>query len=395
MNMSLRKIADAIGIGPYNEALDAVYESMTFTDEPAVNIALIDQLEKEWNLFREYHELVRALGIQVNSDENRSKWVKVTAKYVLDNPCAMAKNIPVPSFDGTALSMMLPLYTHLPSIPLGIADYRRRGFSDQQIADWMDCYYSAFNIVKHRTGLPGLNNIYYNWVMNFTKARIFRTDGLQFELRQVPDSVVYIKNKTSGEVLPLMNNKMIHCTGVQILGSEGYEDEEGAFQAQFREDADAFYGHACVDSKVEMAAKTFPKTQWEAYLRPGEDCLSIHIPRGTDICAQAMERYIKTAREMVKRGYPEHKGTAIFGSSWILDPKLAELLGPDSKITCLLNMFLKYPQKSNGNSVFSFVFDGKPENLEDLEETTSLHRKLKKLYLDGECIHNYAGIIVE
>jgi hypothetical protein len=41
-----------------------------------------------------------------------------------------------------------------------------------------------------------------------------------------------------------------------------------------------------------------------------------------------------------------------------------------------------------------FVFNGRPENLEDLEETTSLHRKLKKVYLDGGYNHPYAGIIV-
>ena len=41
-----------------------------------------------------------------------------------------------------------------------------------------------------------------------------------------------------------------------------------------------------------------------------------------------------------------------------------------------------------------FVFNGRPENLADLEETTSLHRKLKKVYLDGGYNHPYAGIIV-
>ena len=86
---------------------------------------------------------------------------------------------------------------------------------------------------------------------------------------------------------------------------------------------------------------------------------------------------------------------AIYASSWIIDPKLEELLGPQSKISAFLKLFVKYPKKADGSSVFMFVFDGKPEDLQDLEETTSLQRKLKRLYLDGGCIHTYAGIIAE
>ena len=48
---------------------------------------------------------------------------------------------------------------------------------------------------------------------------------------------------------------------------------------------------------------------------------------------------------------------------------------------------------AGGSAVFSFVFVRKPENLQDLPEDTSLQRKLKKLYLDGDCIHTYSGAI--
>ena len=48
---------------------------------------------------------------------------------------------------------------------------------------------------------------------------------------------------------------------------------------------------------------------------------------------------------------------------------------------------------TSGAAVFSFVFVRKPANLEDLEENTSLQRKVKKMYLEGDCIHTFSGAI--
>lgn len=393
--MTLRELADAVGVGEYNPILESTYAGMTFTDDPAVDIGLIDSLEEEWNLFGEFYDLVRTVGIQINGDKERSLWVKVTAKHVIDHPVNDARKVPAPAFDGTVITNMLPFYAQLPSIPLGIAEYLRRGFTREQVTSMMGCYRSSLKIIKRRTGIPGMDKIYYNWDMLFTKARIFKAAGLQFELRTAPKDVVYLKNKQTGQVLPVMNGGTVHRSGIQILGSQGYEDEEGAYQAVFREDPEAFYGYGVFDNRVDKEEKTFCKTQWEAYLRPGDDCLGMHIPRGTDISPEAVNSYIRAAREMMHKHYPEFGKAAIYCGSWILDPMLADITGPQSKITAFLNLFVKYPQKTDGNAVFMFVFDGKPNDLNDLEETTSLHRKLKKLYLEGGCIHPYAGIIIE
>ena len=335
------------------------------------------------------------MGNQINEDENRSRWVKFTAWYFKESDADMAKKVPAPAFDGTVITNMLPFYTHLPSIPLGMDEYRRRGFAEDVVVHMMRCYRVAMKIAQNRTGLPGMTKTYYNWDVNYTKVRIFETDGLQFELRTLPNAVVYIQNKTTGQVIPVSNKGTVHRTGIQMLGSEGYEDEQGAFEVEFREDEEAFYGHGVFDNRVDLEEKVFPKTQWQTYLRPGEECLSMHIPSGTNITPEAVAGFIKTGREMTKYHFPEHKGVSIYCSSWILDPQLAEMLGPNSKITTFQNLFVRYPQKVDGNGVFLFVFSRKPEDFNELEENTSLQRKLKKLYLEGGHILPYAGIITE
>jgi hypothetical protein len=394
--MTFREIADSVGVGEYTPLLDEVYASLTDMDTPACDISLIDSLQSEWNLFGEFYELVRALALEVNQDIARSAWVKVTAKYAMCQDDAGAREVPVPQPDGTAVTAMLPLYTLLPIIPVGIQEYRARGFSDEEVAELLKQYRSGIAIVKKQSGMPGINKTYYNWLMHFAKAIIFQTDGMQFELRQLPENVVYLKNKVSGEVLPIMNSGIIHKSGLNMLGSGGFEDADGSFCGEFLEDDKSYYGYACIDSKVQTKCGTYSKAELEVFLRPGDDCLSIHIPRGTDISNEALDRYFAAGRQIARERYPEHNGVAIFGSSWILDPNLIPLVGPESKIAGLQSRFIKYPQKTTGKDCFSFVF-GKPnyEDYQELPEQTSLQRKLKQLYLSGGCTHSFAGIVIE
>ena len=93
--------------------------------------------------------------------------------------------------------------------------------------------------------------------------------------------------------------------------------------------------------------------------------------------------------------YPEReKVTCVFGTSWLLNPRLKPLQKPNSRITQFAECFVRYPEKDvDAGSVFSFVFVRKPEDLNDLPEDTSLRRALKKIYLEGDGIHRFHGAI--
>ena len=392
--MMLREIADAIGIGKYPAALDETYAATPRTDAPACDIALIDRLQQELNFFGDYYPLVHQIAQQVNADENRSAWVKNAVAYAKVSKTAQCRTIPVPKNDGTPINAMLPVYILVALIPDAMQEYRRRGFPEEEIRSMMAGFKGSMRNGEKRMGLPGLDTVYFNWQCLFAKAVIYKAEGLQFELRQLPGNAAYIKNKQSGQVLTMMNQGMVHRSGKQMLGSAGYEDAEGAFEVSFREDEENFYGYPCEDHVIANAAKTFPKTEWEIFLRPGDDVLSIHIPKGCDISKEAVDRYFDAGFKIADARYPDYHCTALYGYSWILDPHLEEMLGTESKIAGFQRRFIKYPPKSDGTAAFIFVFNGRPANLEDLEETTSLHRKLKQVYLNGGYNHPYAGIIV-
>lgn len=393
--MELRKIADAIGIEEqYDPELDAVYAAMPKTDSPACDLDAIDKLQADYDTFGEFYELVRAIAIQINADPNRSAWIKAASAYAKDRPRKIVNRIPVPKPDGTVVTSLLPLYILVSMLPSGVEEYRRRGFSEKEIGLCMHRIWDGLRIVKKQTGMPGINKTYFTWQTLFAKARIFELEeGLQFEMKKVQDAAIYIRNKKTGQILPIINKGMVHRSGLHMLGSIGYEDAEGAFEAVFTEDEENFYGHGCYDCKIDIQSKAYSKAEWEAYLRPGDDFISFHIPEGADISLDTVIPQFKKGRRLAMERYPEHKGCDIFGSSWIFDPTLNEIVKPDSKIAKLMTIFTLYPVKSNGDSVFSFVFDRKPEHLEDLPEDSSLRRGLKKMYLEGRYNHIYAGIV--
>lgn len=390
--MELRKIADEIGIGDYPQELDAVYATMPQDDTPACDIAFLDTLQSDYNAFGEYYDQVRELAIAVNADPSRSAWVKAAVAYAKGRSRAEMNRVPVPKADGTAITAMLPLYILTGLFPDSIAEYRRRGFSEVEIGRLMRRIWDALDIRRLQSGMPGINIVYYTWLTLFVTVGIFELEVLQFEPRKVPGNAVYVRNKDSGQIVPFLNQGMVHKSGLHMLGSIGFTDEEGAFEATFREDEDNIYGYGCFDGKVDTQLRTYSKDQWQVILRPGDDFISFHIPRGADISLATLKSQFDSGRQVIKERFPEYNATYIFGSSWILDPTLDEIIKPDSKIAQLKSQFAVYPVKSDGNSIFSFVFDGKPKDLNDLPEDSSLRRGVKKMYLEGRYNHIYAGI---
>ena len=203
-----------------------------------------------------------------------------------------------------------------------------------------------------------------------------------------------MKHKISGEVCVLLNGVDMHRSGMR-LGSAGYEDEEGSYTVTFEETEDAYIGYPCVDYICPNVKQTFSKKEWKMAVAPGDDIFCLHIPRGTDLSPAKVDEAIQLARQVAKECYPERNIKGIRCTSWLLSTKLNELLGENSNISRFSNLFVRYPIKSNGDGVFSFAFDGRPADLNDLPEDTSLRRKVKALYLNGGYVLNYGGFILD
>ena len=200
--MQLQEIAARIGIAKYPEFLDATYAELEFDDTPACSLELIDALEKEYGLYGKYYELVRKTAQQINADADRSVWVKVAVAYARSQKTSEGpRKIPVPAPDGTEMTAFLPVHILLPQIPESIEEYRRRGFSEEEIKDLVKTYRGGIAVVENQTGKPGLNQLYYGWQNHFVKVEIYKAGSIQFERRVLPNAAVYLRNKTTGEII--------------------------------------------------------------------------------------------------------------------------------------------------------------------------------------------------
>lgn len=389
--MTFSEIAQAVGVKEYPQEMESFYDPQDRA--PACDMEMLHSLQRDYDMFGRFYDLVVEYGEKLNADAVRSAWVRTAVAFCTAGDFYQAKSLPVPAADGTMMTSMLPFYILAAQIPDSLAEYRRRGFSEEELEDHYKVYRSSLGIVENHTGMPGTNALYYSWDTHFIKAQIFEIGGLQFEMRKLPPQAVYLREKTTGQVIPVMFAGTFHRSGMQVLGSAGYTDPEGAFTCAFREDEENYYGHGCMDGVVCTEEQTFPKTQWECVLRPGDPCLGMHIPAGANISVEAMDRAIAAAQALVAERYPEFTGRQVFCSSWLLDPMLGRLLGSESKITGFQNRYVRHPQKSAGMHVFGFVFPKNYGSFAELPEDTRLRRLLKQLYLDGGYIYGYAGII--
>lgn len=393
--MTFSDIAARLGIGQYPQAMNQAYASVKNDTQPACDLKLIDSLQKDYDLFGEFYGDVCKTAQAINLDTDRSLWVKTAAFYASQVSLKEMKKIPVPPADGSLISSYLPLFALIPLIPVSVADYRQRGFSHEEIKQLLSSYALSLSIVREQEGMAGINQVYFSWQSIFAKAKIFQTKGLQFELFQLPEGAVYLKNSETGEVVAVMTQGLFHATGIQLVGGKGFEDAKGAFEVSFSEDEKNYYGHRSLGKTVEKHPTVFSKSCWQKVAGAGDDCLSIHIPRRADITPETLDKAIVCGRKILKERFPEHKGELVYAASWILDPTLEEFLPESSNLIQFAHRFVCYPQKSDGMHVFGFVFPKRFESYESLPESSSLTRGLKKVYMEGRYIYFYHGLSFE
>jgi len=230
---------------------------------------------------------------------------------------------------------------------------------------------------------------------------LFEFGRYEFELRYMEGKVIYLKNKQTGKIVPVMLEGTFHRDGL-VLGSTGYTDPEGSFEAEFEETADCYYGHGVENCRALPQRCAYPKSEWVCVLKPGDQTMAIHIPEGADITAEYVMQAIYDVLPYIKKNYPGWDPVALHSGSWLFDPNLADIVGKESKIIKFGDLFIRYPIFTPGTSVFSFVFHKKLENnqvvpdmdfIRGLPENTRLERGIKQRYLDGKAIINYNGAI--
>lgn len=132
----------------------------------------------------------------------------------------------------------------------------------------------------------------------------------------------------------------------------------------------------------------------------GDSVISLHIPPDAILKDEEMTFSFNFAREFTSKYFPERKNDKIITETWLISPKLKELLGENSKILSFMDRFKvtkTVPHEGALKFLFGIknTFDLSKVDINELPENTSLQRAVKNLYLKGERIGSGYGILIE
>jgi hypothetical protein len=186
---------------------------------------------------------------------------------------------------------------------------------------------------------------------------------------------------------------VIHKSGFPF-GSAGCKDEDGCWEASITETDDAYIGYPVQpDGSTLHEQITLPKSQWKQLLKSGDSIIRLHIPSGVQFDPASIEESLAQMCQYLEQYFPEITTRIFCCSSWMMDPQLVEMLGPDANISKFCRRFTPMAQKSKGNAVMNFIFFDPDRKipLKDLPEDSRFQRALKQHYTEGKVIYEMFG----
>jgi len=111
--------------------------------------------------------------------------------------------------------------------------------------------------------------------------------------------------------------------------------------------------------------------------RDGEPALGIHIPESGALTPEACDDSLARARAFFARHFAETPTRLGICTSWLLDPQLAEYLGPESNILRFQRRFTLLGDGYDSDAdVLRFVFHRIAPNIDELPRRTTLERAI-------------------
>lgn len=159
------------------------------------------------------------------------------------------------------------------------------------------------------------------------------------------------------------------------------------------------YGHYGFDRDFwtprQMSLNLFRigELEYELWEWKGQKAMALHIPSDAKILPDKVSQSLKDAEAFMEQFYPEYAKVPYTCDSWLLSPRLQEVLAPDSNIIQFQERFIIEETRWDAMDVLEWVFKNPKCPLEELPEDTSLQRKMKEMLLRGEKIGVGFGVL--
>ena len=227
----------------------------------------------------------------------------------------------------------------------------------------------------------------YPWDMNFYCCQIFFLDRFYFIPYRWGGSPEAWRNKETGEVTALWHAGTRVRRDGQIDGVNGIFDPE-AFITEFEETESAVRGNYVLpEGRISSQTAELDKRIWAKALGDDDFLLALHIPGGEGYTPERVRSSCEKALAFYDRYYPEYRYTGFWSESWLYDPGLREILGPERNIIRVQRQFYCYPTEEGDRMIRLEVLGDEKADHRKLNPRNSLERGMFDAWDKGKRFH--------
>lgn len=227
----------------------------------------------------------------------------------------------------------------------------------------------------------------YPWDMNFYCCSIFLLDRFYFIPYRWGDEPEAWRDAQTGHVVALWRGGAKVRRDGQLDGVNGVFDAE-AFETALIETPDAVTGNpVSPEGRVRPDRVTLEKPRWRRVLSKGDYLLALHIPGGEGYTPERVRRSCELALAFYDRYYPEYEYKGFWSESWLYDPALGDMLGPERNISRVQRQFYCYPTMEGDEMTRLEVLHDAHADYTRMQPKTTLEKRLFAAWDRGELRH--------
>ena len=183
----------------------------------------------------------------------------------------------------------------------------------------------------------------YQWDINFYCCGIFLLDRFYFIPYRWWGSPQAWRHVHTGKVVAVWEGGARVRRDGQLDGVNGVFDDE-AFETVYEETERSVTANpVSPEGTIRKEPITLDKSEWQLALKEGDYLLALHIPGGEGYTTERVRKSCMMALEFYQTYYPEYAYAGFWSESWLYDPGLARLLGPERNISRVQRQFYCYP----------------------------------------------------
>ncbi len=227
----------------------------------------------------------------------------------------------------------------------------------------------------------------YPWDMNFYCCAIFLMDRFYFIPFRWEGSPEAWRNRETGRVAALWKGGSRVRRDGQLDGVNGVTDPE-AFETDYERTEDFVLGNRVLpEGRISPETAKLERKSWRQALGDGDYLLALHIPGGEGYTPERVKHSCGLALDFYDRYYPEYRYRGFWSESWLYDPGLRQILGPERNIIRVQRQFFCYPTPEGEDMIRLEVLGDAKADYRKLRPRNSLERGLFRVWDGGGHFH--------